>query len=331
MESAPPVAAPNPATTAAAQTASNVTTAETQQELNDVNQVGPDGTSSFQQTGTNADGTPQMTQTTALSAPQQAIFNTGQTSEANLANAAQSLTSQEATQLATPFNLDNAVSQKIDSIGQQTLDPQWAANSSAQAATLANEGVTPGSQAYNDAMTSFNSAKNNAYDQLFLQGDAQAESESLANQNETTNQISALMSGSQVGTPTFSSTPQTSVAGTDVAGITQNSYLDQNQQAQQSVAANNSMMGGLFGLAGTAATAGIKYGMQPSDRELKTDVQRVGTLDNGLPVYLYRYKAGGPFQIGLMAQDVEVVRPDAVSIMANGFKGVRYALATEAA
>jgi Chaperone of endosialidase len=332
MESAAPITPPDPTVTAAAQTAANKATAITQSEMNDVNQVGPTGTSTYTQIGTNPDGTPQMQQTTALSAPQQAIFNTGQDSEANLANAAKSLTSQEATQLATPFNLDNSISAKIDSIGKQTLDPQWAANTSAENATLANEGVTPGSEAYNNAMTSFNAAKNNAYDQLFLSGDAQAESESLANQNETTNQISALMNGSQVSTPTFQSTPQTSVAGTDVAGITQNSYLDANQQAQQSVAANNAMMGGLFGLAGTGLTAGIKaYNTPaPSDRRLKTDVSRVGTLDNGLPVYCYRYKAGGPFHIGLMADEVEAaqIHPEAVCVADNGFKAVRYDLAT---
>jgi hypothetical protein len=320
MESAPAVTPPNPTTTAAAQTASNQATAITQQELNQTNQVGPTGTSTYQQTGTNADGTPQFTQTTALSAPQQAIFNTGQTSEGNLANAAESLTSQEATQLATPFNVDNAVSQKIDSIGKQTLDPQWAANDSAQAATLANEGVTPGSEAYNNAMVSYNQGKNNAYNSLYLSGDAQAESEALANQNETTNQISALMSGSQVGTPTFSSTPQTSVAGTDVAGITQNSYADANQQAQQSVAANNSMMGGLFSLAGTAATAGIKY----SDRRLKRNVALIGRDSDGFNRYAFQYVWGGPFETGVMAQEVRATRPDAVSADKDGFLMVDY-------
>jgi hypothetical protein len=263
MESAQPVAPPDPTVTAAAQTASNKATATTQAELNDVNQVGPTGTSSYQQTGTAADGTPTFTQTTALSAPEQQIFNTGQTAEQNIANAGESLSSNAAAQLGAPFNVDNSISQKIDQIGEQTLDPQWAANTSAENATLANEGVTPGSEAYNNAMVSFNSAKNNAYNQLFLQGDAQAESESLANQNETLNQLSALESGSQVNTPSFQAVPQETVAGTDVAGITQNAYLDENQQAQQSVAANNSMMGGLFGLAGTGLTAGIQAYNKP--------------------------------------------------------------------
>lgn len=334
MQSAPPVAAPNPVTTAAAQTASNQQTAITQQELNQTNQVNQNGTSTYAQTGVNADGTPQFTQTTALSAPNQQIFSTGQASEQNLADAAKSLTGQAAAQLSTPFSVDQGIADKIDSIGKTQLDPQWAAATTAEDAKLANEGVTPGSEAYNNDMVSFNAAKNSAYNQLYLQGDAQAESESLANQNQNINEISALMSGSQVATPTFSSTPQTSVAGTDVAGITQNSYLDANQQAQQSVAANNATMGGLFGLAGAGAQmVGSMYGVpgKTSDRRLKRDIARVGTLDNGLPVYLYRYKEGGPFEIGLMAQDVEDVHPEAVATMPNGFKAVYYDLATQSA
>lgn len=325
MESAPTVAAPNPTTTAAAQTASNQQTAITQQELNQTNQVNQNGTSTYQQTGTNADGTPQFTQTTSLSAPNQAIFNTNQGTEQNLATAGNELSANASKQLSTPFSVDQSIADKIDSIGKTQLDPMWAANDSAQAATLANQGVTPGSEAYNNAMVSYNAGKNSSYNQLFLQGDAQAESESLANQNETINQLSALESGSQVSTPTFSSTPQTSVAGTDVAGITQNAYADENQQAQQSVAANNSMMGGLFGLAGTAATAGIKY----SDRRLKTEVTRVGTGARGLPIY--EYTIFGKRDRGYMADEVERVLPAAVMVGAFGIKRVDYSMLERAA
>lgn len=331
MQDAPAVAPPDPTTTAAAQTASNQATATTQTELNRINQVSPTGTSSYSVTGTNADGTPQYTQTTALSAPEQSIFDTGQAAEQNVANAAKSLSANAATTLSTPFNADQAIADKIDSIGKTQLDPQWAASDAKQAATLANEGVQPGSEAYNNAMVSYNAGKNSSYNQLYLQGDAQAQSEALANRNSDVNTLGALMSGSQVATPTFSSVPQTSVAGTDVSGIDQNSYLDANQQAQQSVAANNATMGGLFSLAGTGVQAlGAAYGMpaKPSDRRLKTDIKRVGTLDNGLPVYLYRYKSGGPFEIGLMSDDVP---RDTVVTMPSGFEAVRYDLATREA
>jgi len=326
MESAPVVAAPDPVATANAQTASNKQTAITQAELNNYNQITPDGTKTYQQTGVNADGTPQFTQTVSLSAPEQAIYNTNESTKQNLANIGQTQSAKIGDLLSTPFSVDQSIADKLDSLAKSRLDPQWAANDSKQAATLANEGITPGSEAYDNAMRSYNAAKNDAYNSLYLSGNSQAESESLAERNQPINEISALLSGTQVNTPTFSSTPQTSVAGTDVAGITQNSYLDQNQQAQQSVAANNAMIGGLFGLAGTGATAAIKY----SDPALKTDIEKVGKLDNGLPVYSYRYKAGGPTEIGLMADDVEKKSPDAVMGDMFGFKGVDYGKAVRA-
>jgi hypothetical protein len=65
-----------------------------------------------------------------------------------------------------------------------------------------------------------------------------------------------------------------------------------------------------------------------SDRRAKTDIEKVGKLDNGLKVYAYRYKDGGPRHIGVMAQEVEKRKPDAVKTV-SGFKMVDYAKATE--
>jgi hypothetical protein len=324
MDSPQPVAAPDPTATAAAQAASNKETAIAQANLNNYDKVGPDGSQTYTVIGTNADGTPKYQQNTSLSAPNQAIYDTNQGTKQNLATIGQDQSKRIGDLLGTPFSVDQSIANKITTLGKTNLDPQWAANDSKQAASLANQGITPGSEAYDNAMRSYNASKNAAYNNLYLAGDAQAEQESLAERNQPINEISALLSGSQVGTPSFAATPQTSVAGTDIAGITQNSYLDANQQAQQAVAGNNATMGGLFGLAGQGLQmAGQMY--KPSDRRLKRDISRVGTLDNGLPVYLYRYIAGGPFEIGLMSDDVA---PEAVRVGPDGFDTVDYARAT---
>ena len=42
-----------------------------------------------------------------------------------------------------------------------------------------------------------------------------------------------------------------------------------------------------------------------SDCRLKEDIDRVGALFDGTPVYGYRYKGASAYHIGLMAQDVE--------------------------
>lgn len=66
-----------------------------------------------------------------------------------------------------------------------------------------------------------------------------------------------------------------------------------------------------------------------SDRRLKEDIEEVGELRDGTPVYSYRYKGDPRFQIGLMAQDVEEDTPEAVVTHPSGFKMVDYAKATE--
>jgi hypothetical protein len=74
----------------------------------------------------------------------------------------------------------------------------------------------------------------------------------------------------------------------------------------------------------------MKYGpglMMMSDRRAKEDIERVGELRNGLPVYVFRYKGDGTPQIGLMADDVEQLHPEAVAMGSDGYKRVDYARA----
>jgi hypothetical protein len=101
-----------------------------------------------------------------------------------------------------------------------------------------------------------------------------------------------------------------------------NSYMQAQQAAfNRQGNAQNGMMGAL----GQLGTAGINLF---SDRRLKTDISRVGALDNGLPVYAYRYIDGGPVHIGVMADEVQAVKPEAVADV-GGFLAVNYAEAVK--
>lgn len=60
--------------------------------------------------------------------------------------------------------------------------------------------------------------------------------------------------------------------------------------------------------------SGLDLGGTLSDRRAKTDIQKIGKLDSGLPVYSYRFKGSMLPRIGVMAQDVEKVAPHAVSV-----------------
>jgi len=78
-------------------------------------------------------------------------------------------------------------------------------------------------------------------------------------------------------------------------------------------------LGGISSLASLAAAF--------SDERLKHDIEPIGELDNGLPIYQYRYNwEDGEVDphVGLMAQDVALVHPDAVLKTPSGYLAVDY-------
>jgi hypothetical protein len=64
----------------------------------------------------------------------------------------------------------------------------------------------------------------------------------------------------------------------------------------------------------------------PSDRRLKRDIALLARLDNGIGLYRYRYLWSDVVYVGVMAQEVAEIVPDAVLIAADGYYRVNYAL-----
>lgn len=62
----------------------------------------------------------------------------------------------------------------------------------------------------------------------------------------------------------------------------------------------------------------------PSDIRLKRDVYAIGHLSNGLPLYRFKYTWSDQEWVGVMAQDVLKVMPQAVSKGAEGYYQVNY-------
>jgi hypothetical protein len=65
-----------------------------------------------------------------------------------------------------------------------------------------------------------------------------------------------------------------------------------------------------------------------SDERLKEEISPVGELYDGQPIYKYRYIGSPIWQIGVMAQDVENVVPEAVTEV-GGYKAVNLNTATQ--
>jgi len=72
----------------------------------------------------------------------------------------------------------------------------------------------------------------------------------MAMRNQPINEITALLSGSQVSMPNFQMNQPSSIATTDNAGLINANYGQQQQNYQQQMQNWNSTMGGLFGMGG---------------------------------------------------------------------------------
>jgi hypothetical protein len=298
---------PDPAKTATAQAGMNRDTAITQQNLNMVDQYNPWGSTVYNQNGettfTDSQGkvvsVPKFTQTTTYTPEQQAIFDASQQAQTNLANIASEQSGKIQQYLNDPFTYDNKDAENwAYDLASQRILPQQQKNEQALRAQLINSGLRPGSAAWDSEMSRLTNANTDQLNQLALTGRQQGFSEALAQRNQPINEITALMSGSQVSNPAQMSgaTPQTGVGGVDYTGLVNQKYQAELQNSQAS-------MGGLFGLLGAGISA-----LPFSDRRLKTDIRRVGHTDDGVPIYAYRYVWGGPIQIGVMAQDVPQAR-----------------------
>jgi len=69
---------------------------------------------------------------------------------------------------------------------------------------------------------------------------------------------------------------------------------------------------GAANMAGGLSNAGTALFGMFSDERIKEGVERVGALFDGQPIYRYRYTGDPRTQIGLLAQEVEDVEPEAV-------------------
>lgn len=69
-----------------------------------------------------------------------------------------------------------------------------------------------------------------------------------------------------------------------------------------------------------------------SDRSIKQDIAEIGRHPLGIGIYLFEYKlefrdtCGHGRHFGAMADEVEAVMPEAVSVHPNGYKQVDYAM-----
>jgi hypothetical protein len=262
---------------------------------------------------------PQTTATQTLSPQQQAILDQTQGANLNLGKLANQQSAKLVDYLNQPVdlsnsNVDNYINSHYSDDFNRTQDQQ----AEALRTQLANQGIGYGTEAYTRATADAATSRANAHDNMYGAQRNNAIQEILTQRNQPLNEISSLLGGSQITAPTYASTPQTNIPTTDVAGIQQQAYQNNVNAVNAKNAATQSTLGGLFGLGGKLLSL--------SDKRAKTNIKPVGKL-MGQKIYSFSYKGAkddGQKHIGVMAQEVQKTRPEAVSTRPDGLKQVDY-------
>lgn len=269
--SAPPP--PNYAAAAQETAAGNLEAARTATAANRVNQYTPYGSLEYSinpESQWDIYGNPTWSATQKLSPEQQQLLDIQNQTSLGLGNMAQTGLGYVEDMLQSPFDTSKLAQTGInpgetmqDSV-MRRLQPQIEQGKEALQAQLANQGVVPGTEAYNRAMTQQAQKENDLLTSAVIQG---TQTGLAANQqgfqqlgymrNEPLNTLNAVRTGSQVSSPNFvSNVPQQATTqGADLLGAAtaQGNYATAANNA--STAAGSNLTSGLLGLGGAAMMA----------------------------------------------------------------------------
>lgn len=143
----------------------------------------------------------------------------------------------------------------------------------------------------------------------------QAIAEQSQRRGMSLNEMNALLSGQQVQMPQMPSFSTAQRSETpNILGATQMGY-DAQLGAYN---ADQAAFGNLLGAGAQLGSAAFMF----SDRRLKSNIKRVGT--HAIGVGIYDYTMMGISQRGVIAQEVQTVRPDLVKRHASGYLTVNY-------
>jgi hypothetical protein len=202
--------------------------------------------------------------------------------------------------------------------GQATsrLDPRFSTARSSRETQLANEGFSRGDAGWGNSMDEFGRQENDAYAQAMFNAQTGAGNaafgQSLAANMQPYQQLGML---SNLGQPP-GFTPAGGSDPTQLLAAAMQQYGANIDASNMSQAGKNSKLGAGATLGGAALAA--------SDERLKTDIERLDVEAlPGVPFARWKWKDTGDEGFGVIAQDLEKVRPDLVTEI-GGVKHVRY-------
>lgn len=318
--------APSPQATSAAQTGTNIATANANTYAQNGNITTDDGTrtTTFREQDiydpytkmTNKGIIPDVVE--KLSSAQQAIKDQQNRASLGLATMGADQTEKLSGYLNKPFTFDDQAHTKwATNLYGDINGDDFAREQEQSRSRLSNMGIKLGSDAYNTEMSRLERSQGRQRDQFLLDSYDQDFSTQQALRNQPINEVTALLSGGQVSQPTFNGASAATIPTTDNAAIINQDY---NNRVAAANSSNASTAGALSGL-------GSLFSL--SDKRTKKNIKTVGKA-NGQKIVKFEYKKefGRPgIKVGMLAQDVEKKTPEAVVTGRDGLKRVNYGIA----
>jgi hypothetical protein len=214
---------------------------------------------SYQQTGKDANGNP-------IFNASQSLGQTGQQFAGGLGSIGQQYFSGAQNLLNNPADYTNAGTEaRIDELGRRRLDPRFQREGDALHTQLVNRGLDPTSEAYKAQMEQFGQTKNDAYNQLALQGRGQAFDEALRGRSAQIEELQGLTApglkyGMGAVSPNLVNTPGVNVGNVDLTQLYGMNQAQKNANYQSQVASQQGMLGGLASIGGSLAMAPMTGG-----------------------------------------------------------------------
>jgi hypothetical protein len=319
---------PDPQDTASASSSTNVATAIANAMLGNPSETTPYGRTKVVQNGQfkwkdpytgDKYKIPLMERITKLNPMQRDILKQQNKTSLNLSQLAKSQSGFLQDYMDKPFSYDTGEHEQWAGGLYDKLNSERSTQADESLRTrLANQGIKEGSEAYDREMRNLTAGSDDARNRFMLDSFQTGQQTALSNRNQPINEIIGLMSGSQVQQPNFQGANMPTIPTTDTAGLINANYDQQMSRYGMQQQQRNSLLGGLFGLGGSMIMA--------SDARVKEDIEPVGEVE-GHPIYSYEYKGkfdDGKRHVGVMAQEVEQTRPDAVLTGPDGVKKVHY-------
>lgn len=156
----------------------------------------------------------------------------------------------------------------------------------------------------------------------------QAISEGEMQRSQPLNELNALLTGQQVSSPNMpafnTATRADAPQYLNAAGMQYQSALDRYNGGQ---AGQAGLMSGLFSLGGAAMNSGGWGGLfNFSDSRLKENIKILARLPNGIEICSYNFIGMKNRVLGVIAQQVRDIMPEAVAVGPDGFLRVNYNL-----